>query len=143
MHTLLTAIQDILQNLPQLPRKSDCYVTPHVNYMPTGTRLPCLGLKDGGINRAELAGEMAELSMKVLLVGFVNMKTDGGKVMSEIYELLDDATAMLVGADLGIAGMAGPDVGPDSPSEMFLADNKQWIVKLVRTLTYTVDRASA
>ena len=142
MQTLLPAIRSVLQTLPQLPRRSDCYITPHVNYMPTGTSQPCIGIKDAGVARSEEAGEMLELTMKVELAGFVKMTADGGKAVSEVYKLLDAASALLMNNHLGLTDIDRVQLGPDRPTELFRADNNQWIVKLVRTIVYTVERPS-
>jgi hypothetical protein len=145
MQTLLPAIQAVLQGLLQLPRRGDCYITPHLNYMPTGTRQPCIGIKDGGISRVELAGEEMELTARVDLAGFVRMTGDGFEAVcgpSGVYQLLDDATAELINNRLGLADVLRVQIGTDKPTELFQADNKQWIVKLVRTLVYTLERPS-
>lgn len=145
MQTLLPAIRTALQALSQLPRASDCYITPHVNFMPTGTRQPCLGIKDGGMQREELAGEMLQLTARVELAGFVKMSGDGGEAIctsSGVYELLDDASDILTNNYLGLSDIIRVQIGPDRPSELFQTDNKQWIVKLVRTMIYTLERSA-
>jgi len=144
MQTLLPAIRDVLQNLTQLPRKGDCYITPHVGYMPTGTIQPCLGIKDAGVTREELAGGMVELTMKVDLAGFVKMAIDGGEVIcgeKGLYQLLDAAIGLLGDGDLGLAGFQGMWIGPDRPSELFKTGNNQWLVRLVRTVIFTMERS--
>lgn len=142
MQTLLTAIRNVLQTLPQLPRRSDCYITPHVNFMPTGTRQPCLGIKDGGVIRDEQPGEMVELTMKVDLVAFVRMTADGGEAVVGLYQFMDDASDLLMHNYLGLADINQVQIGPDRQTEMFQAENNQWIVKLVRTVIYTLERSS-
>ena len=142
MQTLLPAIKTALQGLQQLPRKSDCYITPHVNWMPTGTRQPCIGIKDGGIAREELAGEEMELTARVDLAGFVRMTAEGNEAVSGVYQLLDDATAILINNSLNLSDVIRVQIGQDRPTELFQAENNQWIVKLVRTLIYTLERPS-
>ena len=146
MQTLLPAIKAALQGLPQLPRKSDCYITPDVNMMPTGTRQPCIGIKDGGIDRVDLMGEMMELTARVTLVGFVKLPISDGyeAICSDkgVYPLLDAATALLINNLLGLSGVQRVQVGSDRPTEAFVAENKQWLIKLVRTLVYTLERPS-
>jgi len=140
MQTLLPAIKNVLQTLPQLPRRSDCYITPHVNYMPTGTRQSCLGIKDGGVIREEQASGVLELTMRVELAAFVRMTADGGEAVTGLYQFMDDASDLLMHNDLGLADIDKVEIGPDRPTEMFQAENKQWIVKLVRTMIYTLER---
>lgn len=149
MQTLLPAIQTVLQTgLTQLNRQSDCYVTPNVNIMPTGTRQPCIGITDGGVTRVELAGEMLELTMRVDLAGFVRLPNSDGyeAICGEggVFQLLDDATALLIANPMtAISGM-DPKVlvGDDRASEAYQAENRQWLVKLVRTVFYTCERSS-
>ncbi|KJR98788.1 MAG: hypothetical protein VR65_20010 [Desulfobulbaceae bacterium BRH_c16a] len=142
MQILLPAIKNVLQTLPQLPRRSDCYITPHVNYMPTGTRQPCLGIKDGGVTREEQPGEMVELTMRIELAAFVRMTTDGGEAVVGLYRFMDDASDLLMHNHLGLTDIDQVQIGPDRPTEMFQAENKQWIVKLVRTMSYTLERSN-
>jgi hypothetical protein len=113
--------------------------------MPAGTRLPSLGVKDAGMIRQELAGEMLEITARVDLVGFVNMTADGAEAIcgtTGVCQLLDAATVMLTNNRLGLADVQRVEIGPDTPTELFQADNNQWIVKLVRTLVYTLERAA-
>lgn len=144
MRILLPLIRAALQQgLTQLPRRSDCYVTPHANYMPTGTRQPSLGIKDGGVGRREQTCGVMELSATVELVGFVRMSADGEAAMCSddgVMALLDDAVALLAAHADTMDGVQGFTVGADRPSEMYQADNNQWLVKLVRTVTYTIER---
>lgn len=145
MQTLLPAIKTALQGMSQLHRKGDCYITPNHNFMPTGTRQPCIGIKDAGVVREELVGEGMTLTMRVDLVGFVRMTADGSDAVcgeNGVYVLLDAATALLVGNRLGLSDVLWVQIGPDRPTELFQAENNQWIVKLVRTLIYTLERPS-
>jgi hypothetical protein len=145
MITLLPAIKAVLEDLTQLPRKSDCYITPHANFMPTGTRQPCLGIKDAGMVPSELAGEMLDITARVDLIGFVKMTADGQAAIcgdDGLYALLDAATDLLVKNRLGLADVQTVIIGPTRPSEMFSAENNQWLVKLTRTMIYTLERSS-
>jgi len=145
MKTLLPAIQTTLQTMSQLERRSDCYLTPHANYMPTGTRQPCIGIKDAGTIRQELAGEVLELKARVELVGFVKMTGDGSACLcgtDGVFQLLDDAAGLLRNNHLSLTDVQRVEIGPDRPSELFRAENNQWIVKLSRTMIYTLERSS-
>lgn len=144
MRVLLPAVQTALQTLSLLHRESDCYLTPHANWLPTGVRFPCLGIKDGGVIREELAGEMVGLTMTVELVTMTLLPADGSGFVDEksAFALLDAAEHVLVYNLLEVPGATGVSVGNDLPSELFRSDNNQWIVKLVRRMVYTIERAA-
>jgi hypothetical protein len=144
MRVLLPAVQDALQTLALLHRESDCYLTPHANWLPTGVRFPCLGIKDGGVIREELGGEMIGLTMTVELVAMTLLPADGSGFVGEqsTFALLDAAGQRLIYNLLQVPGATGVSIGNDLPSELFRSDNNQWIVKLVRRVIYTVERAA-
>lgn len=143
MQSLLPEIRDQLQALSGLHRKSDAYVTPHENWMPTGTRQPCVGIKDAGTSRRELGCGALELRMSVALACFVHMAGEGETPLcgdAGLFMLADAATDLLLAGWLDVAGCQALTVGNDRPSEMFQADNGQFLVKMVRTVVYTVER---
>lgn len=140
MDALLPVIREALSGLPQLNRRSDCYVTPHENYMPTGTRLPCLGIKDAGGVPEEIGGGMIELTAKVSLVGFVKLTVDGELAVVEVFNLVRAAKDLLKDNALGMADFRRVQIGAFRPTELFQADNNQWMVKLVSSLIYTLER---
>lgn len=143
MQNLLPIIRQTLEVLPQLPRKSDCYITPHVNYMPTGTRQPCIGIKDGGTSRRELTCGGIEVEARVDLACMVLMSGDGETPMcgdAGVFALADDATALLLTGWLDLSGCQGVEMGPDKPTELYQAENGQFLIKLVRTMVYTMHR---
>jgi len=141
MKTLLPAIRSVIQGV--MPRPSDCYITPNVNYMPTGTRQPCIGIKDAGISREELAGEMVEITATVELVGFVQMSEDGFTALcgnGGVFQLLDTATDALINNLLGLPDVQRVEIGQDSPSTLSTTDTNQFLVMMTRTLIYTLER---
>lgn len=143
MQTLLPALCRSLELLPQLARKSDCYITPHPNYMPTGTRQPCIGIKDGGASRSELSCGGIELTARVELVCMVSMAGTGEAPMcadTGVFCLADAATTLLLNDWLDLPGCQGMEIGSDRPTELYQADNGQFLIKLVRTLIYTLHR---
>lgn len=143
MRILLPSIKTVLKELPLLQRKSDCYITPHVNWMPTGTRFPCLGIKDGGMARQELAGDMLELTATINLVAFTPITADGGDAVCGqvgVLAILNAAVSLLIDNHLGMTEIQRMAIGADMPSELYQAENNQWIVKMVRTVVYTMER---
>ena len=70
MKALLTAIQAELQSGLKYIRPGDIFISPHVDYIPTAAKMPCIGIKDGPIARKELAGGEMEYAMGVHIVIF-------------------------------------------------------------------------
>lgn len=143
MQTLLPKIRARLQGLPWLKRRQDVYVTPYENFMPTGTRPPCLGIVPGPVTRRELAGEMVERQLTVRLAAYVPLTGDGEGVLCDagtgVYPLLDGACALLTGSGLDVPGLQLVRIGGDRGSELFQTDNKTWLVKVVRDVLCTVE----
>lgn len=143
MNLLLPAIRDILQTVPLLKRKGDCYITPHENWMPTGTGQPCLGIKAAGRKPTELTCGLSEFTGIVSLVGFVRMAADGETPVcgeAGAYALIDAAAERLRDTWQEIAGCEGLDIGEDSPTDLYVSENSLGLVKLVRTVHYSIRR---
>lgn len=81
-----------------------------------------------------------ELTARVDLAGFVRMSADGAEAMRSVYQLLDDAVEILKNNYLSTVDVMRIQIGPDRPTELYQAENNQWIVKLVRTIIYTLER---
>jgi hypothetical protein len=141
MQTLLPAIQARLERLDSLSKRQQAFVSPFENFMPTGSRPPCIGIVPGVVRRTELGGEAMEIELSVLLVGFVLLDNSGQWLVAEdgVYGLLDQAVEA-VGKDqltTEVTGLLWGRVGTDRRSELFVTENKLWIVKVVRELIYT------
>ena len=144
MQYLLPLIRDQLQTLPQLRRLSDVYITPSINWLPTGTRPPCVGIVPGPVARRELSCSAMELTLQVQLALFADMATDGEAPLlhedNGLYLLADDASTRAAEGALDIDGCQGMTIGADARPELFQATTGQMLVRLVRTLIYTVER---
>ena len=144
MQYLLPALKANLQTLPQLHRLSDVYITPSVNWMPTGTRPPCVGIVPGPVARRELSCSALELTLQVQLALFADMATDGEAPLlhedNGLYPLADDASSRAAEGALDIDGCQALTIGADAKPDLFQAPTGQMLVRLVRTLIYTVER---
>ncbi len=139
----MPAIRESLQTIPLLKRKSDCYITPHENWMPTGTGQPCIGIKPAGGQRTDLTCGAAEFSASIMLAGFVRMAQEGeSPVCGEagVYALLDAASERLLAGWAAIDGCQGLEIGPDGPTDLYVSENALGLVKLVRTVVCTIQR---
>lgn len=142
MQTLLPLVRQALEGMPALNRRSDCYITPHANWMPTGTRQPSIGIKDGGVLRREQSCGAVELTMTVDLVVMVHMAGEGETPIcaeSGVFALADQAMELLLTAT-ALEGFQGLTIGPDRPTELYQAASGQFLIKLVRTMIYTIER---
>ena len=144
MQYLLPALKANLETLPQLHRLSDVYITPSVNWMPTGTRPPCVGIVPGPVTRRELSCSAMELTLQVQLALFADMAQDGETPLlhedNGLYLLADDASSRAMEGALDIDGCQGLTIGDDARPELFQATTGQYLVRLVRTLVYTIER---
>ena len=143
MNILLPIIRETLQTMPLLKRKGDCYITPHENWMPTGTGQPCIGIKYMGGQRSELSCGVIELAPTIALVGFVRMTADGEAAIcgdAGLSILLDAASERLLAAWTQIDGCQGLEIGPDGPTDLYVSENSLGLVKLVRTINITMQR---
>lgn len=144
MNILLPEIRTILQTLPMLKRQGDCYITPHENWMPTGTGQPCIGIKAAGGKRAELICGLSEFDGIINLAGFVRMTADGEAAVCGdvgVYALINAATERLTGTWQEIVGCEGLEIGEDgNGTDLFVSENALGLVKLVRTVKYSIRR---
>ena len=142
MQTLLPLIRQTLEGMAALNRRSDCYITPHPNWMPTGTRQPSIGIKDGGVRKKELSCGALELTMNVDLVVMVHMAGEGETPIcgeNGVFALADQAVELLMDA-APPEGLQGFSIGQDRPTELYQAASGQFLIKLVRTVVFTVER---
>ena len=110
----------------------------------TGTRPPCVGIVPGPVARRELSCSALELTLQVQLALFADMATDGEAPLlhedNGIYLLADDASTRAMEGALDIDGCQALTIGSDARPELFQATTGQMLVRLVRTLVYTVER---
>jgi hypothetical protein len=140
---LLPELREILQTIPIMKRKSDCYITPHENWMPTGTGQPCIGIKFDGGTRAGLTCGVEEFTASILLVGFARMTQDGETAVcgeAGVGVLLDAANERLSAAWMQLTGCQGLEIGEDGPTDLYVSENSLGLVKLVRTVVCTLQR---
>ena len=146
MRLLLPAIVTALAGLKLDGESVDSYITPDPRWRPYGTTHPCIGIHDAGLSREEEAGEMVEIIAAVELSGFVALTEDGAESITGdtgVYALLDEATELLNNNLLGTTDIQRVQIGEDSPSEIYQATEDTWLVRVSRTLIYTIERSNA
>jgi hypothetical protein len=139
MNELLLAVKTELRTLSGV-RGRDVFITPHVNFIPTGVRQPCIGIKDGKVVRNELAGGMVEETLFVDCVAMVKVRRDGITGDAGVLALVKRIEAVLDQNTLGLAGMEYAWSLSDTASKMFSSDNKQWLMQKIITFQYTRER---
>jgi len=145
MKLLLPAIKTALHSHSIVTTDSDIYITPDVRWRPEGTGDTCIGIKDGGLHREELAGEVWEITATVELAAFAPLTTNGSDSLcgnSGCYAILDAAVALLVNNLLSITGAQSVEIGDDTPSGIVQVQDETMLVTLTRKLTYTIELTS-
>ena len=126
MKELLLAIQAQLRTDLTYVRSGDIYITPHLNYIPSHVRAPCIGIKDGGITRREELFGMWELTMAISIVVYVQLLKDEASIIGDaaadqkgVLDIIDDINASLDENLLDIDGMQAAYSPSEGASEMF------------------------
>lgn len=143
MKLLLPAIQTALRAglTGYLAATTDCYTSPTTSWQPDGVGLTAIGISSAGIDRSEMFAEMTEVEASVELTGYVPMTTDGATAVTAVYTLLDAATALLVDNLLGVSGLQSVEVLTDSETTLEQAPSTDELVKMIRTLKFTIERS--
>lgn len=142
MKELLTAIQTQLRTSLTYVRDSDVFITPHENYIPSGVKFPCVGIKDGDVDGTDLMGGCEENKLSVTIIPYVQLAKSEAAVMGDaatgkngIIEISDDIKTALDGNFLGIAGMQDASCKKSKASEMF-GDERDTLQRKIITATY-------
>lgn len=64
MKGLLLAVQTKLREISG-PRDSDIFLSPDKDIIPESAKFPCIGIKDGEVDRSDLTGGVTELTLPV------------------------------------------------------------------------------
>ena len=149
MKELLSAIKTQLQTDLTYIRDRDIYVTPHENYIPNAVKLPCVGIKDGGISRTELPGGMWEVALSVKLIAYVQLAKEEASIMGDtasskkgVLDIVDDIHLSLDEDLLGISGMIEAYSPAEAESEMF-GDDDDAVQRKIVTYQYVKEEDRA
>ncbi len=130
MKELLTAIKVQLQTDLTYIRDGDIYITPHENYIPNHVRPPCVGIKDGDIERDEGMGGCVGSKMIITLIPYVQLAKDEASIMGDspagkkgVLDIAEDIETALNGNLLGITGLQGAFCRSSQGSELFGDEN--------------------
>ena len=141
MKNLLTAIKTQLQTKLTYVRNGDIFVTPAENYLPAHVKFPCVGIKDGAIEReiVEFSG-VTEERLRVLLAAFVQIVKEedsliGVGATKGLLDMVDDIRTALDDNLLAQASMLSNFCIEERASEMF-GDEKELIQQKVIVYEY-------
>ena len=141
MKNLLTAIKTQLQTKLTYVRNGDIFVTPAENYLPAHVKFPCVGIKDGAIEReiVEFSG-VTEERLRVLLAVFVRVLKEEDSIIGSaadkgILDMTDDIRTALDDNLLAQANMISNFCAEERASEMF-SDDKELIQQKVIVYEY-------
>ena len=95
MEGLITAIQTTLKEIDGI-REPDVFLSLDPDVIPKSAGFPCIGLKDGKVQRSELPGGVTELTMNVDVIVYEKVAREEAsirKVLSlagQVHDVLDD-----------------------------------------------------
>ena len=140
MDEILTAIKTALQSAIAAVPDGDIIVVPSIDYIPNGTSLPCITIKDGGITNRALMGGCVEQEMVVYVSPWVEMVNDetsltGATSVVGLLDLIDDIESALNNNLLDITGLQSAWCESSAPSELF-GDDREALQRKTITVTY-------
>ena len=148
MKELLTAIKTQLQTDLTYVRDKDIFVTEDENLIPDAVKFPAVGIKDGPVERRELAGSMMEYVMGVKVIVYVQLTKPEAAVMGDtatgkkgVLDMEGDVHASLDENLLSITGMQSATAAPLSPESELFGDEEEVIQRKVITYQYVKEEA--
>jgi len=144
MKDILSAIKTTLQDGLTAIRDGDVFITPALNFLPSGVRSNlAVGIKDGPVARRDLSCAVVEKTMQVQIAAFVRLQKPEAAIMGDestsspgVLDAIDDIEQLLTDNLLGVAGLISARPGPESPSELLVADESKAVWQ-TKTITYT------
>lgn len=148
MKTLVLAVQSQIQASLAYVRDGDVYITPNLNLIPVDVRFPCVGIKDGPVQRVALAGSMVSVTRTVRLAACVEILKDEASLIGDAatgdkgaLEIVDDLHAALDEELLGLTGCISARFDPQEPESEIYSTDQSMIVKKRVNYHYTYEEA--
>ncbi len=142
MKSLLSAIKTQLQTSLTYIRDSDIFITPHENYIPHAVRPPCVGIKDGNIQRTPSMGGCVESALTVFIIVFVQMQKDEASIMGDVsttkkgvLDVCSDIETALNNNLLSLSGVTHAWCASSAQSELF-GDERESLQRKILTVIY-------
>ena len=109
MKSLLLAMKVALQSAEELIYvvDADIFITPHEDIIPNDATFPCIGLKDGDIEREESAHKVIDEILEVDVVAYQLLKAGeitliGNGETHGLFDLISDIRSVLDYNELGL-----------------------------------------
>ncbi len=137
MKGLLLAIQTKLREISG-PRRSDVFLSPDKDIIPDTALFPCIGIKDGQVDRSELMGDVTELTLPVEIYVYEKLIKNDTAILSVF-----DLTALIHGK-LKPSSLEEyvKEVSPGKESPIQLMYRKNGLI-LRKTISYEYEREEA
>lgn len=125
-------------------RDVDIFITPDVNYIPSGVGFPAIGIKDGKIDRKELVGGVLDLKPNILIIPFVKIfpaseSIIGGSGFYGVLDVASDIHDVLDENKLGLSWVEDAFCATEKASEMF-GNDREGLQRKIITYTYEIRR---
>ncbi len=146
MKELLSAIKTKLQTDIDYVRSKDFYITESEELIPSSVKFPAIGIKDGPIDRKELAGGMIEIKLQVRIIVLVQLQKHEAAIMGDastgkkgVLEMAQDIHDSLDEDLLNIAGMIEAFSPAETESET-TGDEELVLQRKIITYEYTKEK---
>lgn len=139
MVELIKAVQARLRDELDGIRDLDMYITPHVDLIPAGVKAPCVGIKDNGTRREDLAGGMERVNRGILVVIYTQLAKPEANLVGDragakgVLNWAKNVRDALLGEDLPLPGFRWVACPSDAPSET-VGDGKEMLQRIVLTV---------
>ncbi len=142
MDELLLSIQRHLRGQMADFRASDIYITPDLQYLPQGVKMPCIGIKDGKVEHKYLAAGEKEYVLFVRLIVFLELTKRreaivGGNFSLGILQITRQLTDLLENNPLGDPEIQEARIIEDPESKFYLGKGKEMYQRKELVLKYT------
>ncbi len=141
MKDLLLAIKTALQDGISYVQDNDIYIAKHENIIPPATKFPCIGIKDGAINRVELIDGMMEYKLQVKIIIYVRIMQSEASIVGNaagekgVLDIADDIHTILDENRLGPSNIIFGWSAGETESEWF-GDETSSLQRKITTYEY-------
>jgi hypothetical protein len=91
--TLLTTIQALIRGIDGIG-DADVFISADKGLTPRGARFPCIGIKDGQVERSFLMGDRTELTLPVEIYIYQQLKVSDKEIL-DVFDIASQVHALL------------------------------------------------
>jgi len=147
MKELLKAAKTEIKASVSSVRDDAVYITPAVNFLPSGVKTPCIGIKDGKVIRKELTGGVIEKTLQVTYVATVSLSKKEASIIGDessdqpgVLDVIGDIEENMTGKLLSITGMQLARPIAESESLLFIDTKGNELQQKTITFEYVKER---